>query len=204
MLRKAGVRSCWKRYSSALSPSQAILPQWCRDGDGANIGANRRWEGNCLLEVNVGRVGTACCTGGGGIGSGSGSSAGTVGGIGGGTNGTGSGGGIGTPLACALLALAPLLLVPGEVGDATSGAETIRIIDCRARDRLTVRADPFPVAQNGMTVRDRKLVALYDAAREGERPAHSLSDGGGDAVVQRLDGLDVLGKHQGEAFAQGW
>ena len=35
-------------------------------------------------------VGTACCTGGGGIGSGSGSSAGTVGGIGGGTNGTGS------------------------------------------------------------------------------------------------------------------
>ena len=29
----------------------------------------------------------------------------------------------------------------------------------------------FPVAQNGMTVRYGKLVALYDAAREGERPA---------------------------------
>jgi hypothetical protein len=50
MLRKAEVQSCWKRCSSALSPSQAILPQWCRDGDGANIGANRRREGNCLVE----------------------------------------------------------------------------------------------------------------------------------------------------------
>jgi hypothetical protein len=95
-------------------------------------------------------------------------------------------------------------LVPGEVVDATSGAETSRIVDCRARDRLTVRADPFLVAQNSMAVRYGKLVALDDAAREGERPAHSLSDDGGDAVVQRLDGLDVLGKHQGEALAQGW
>ena len=39
-----------------------------------------------------------------------------------------------------LLALAPLLLVPGEFGDATSGAETIRIIDRRALDRLQVSA----------------------------------------------------------------
>src|SRR3954447_20329475 len=57
--------------------------------------------GRATAFLRVNWVGTACCTGGGGIGSGSGSSAGTVGGIGGGTNGTGSGGGIGTPLACA-------------------------------------------------------------------------------------------------------
>ena len=119
---------------------------------------------------------------------------------------SGSGGDIGTrwpaPPRPARVCAAPFC--PGEVVDATSGAETIRIIDCRARDRLTVRADPFPVAQNGMAVRYREVVALYDAGREGERPAHSLSDGRGDAVVQRLDGLDVLGKHQGEASAQGW
>src|SRR5919107_1038136 len=70
--------------------------------------------------------------------------------------------------------------------------------------RCSSALSPFQVAQNGMTVRHGKLVALYDAAREGERPAHSLSDGRGDAVVQRLDGLDVLGKHQGEALAHGW
>jgi hypothetical protein len=31
-------------------PSSMVPRQWCRDGDGANIGANRRREGNCLVE----------------------------------------------------------------------------------------------------------------------------------------------------------